>query len=76
MRPHSQRSTAEIVGVADPADAPEPEALIDAVEAALGTVQAAVKRVDEQAFARLNGANLMFCEADGCARCSSRRPRH
>jgi len=25
-------------------------------------VQAAVKREDEQAFALLNGANLMFCE--------------
>ena len=37
--------------------------LIDAVEAALGTpVQTAVKREDEQAFARLNAENLMFCE--------------
>ena len=33
------------------------------MEAALGTpVQTAVKREDEQAFARLNAANLMFCE--------------
>lgn len=39
---------------------------IDRVEAALATpVQAAVKREDEQAFARLNGANLMFCEDAG-----------
>ncbi|HVK52664.1 MAG TPA: GTP cyclohydrolase, FolE2/MptA family, partial [Pseudoxanthomonas sp.] len=38
-------------------------ALIDGIEAALGTpVQTAVKRVDEQAFARLNAENLMFCE--------------
>ena len=37
--------------------------LVDAVEAALGTpVQTAVKREDEQAFAELNAANLMFCE--------------
>jgi GTP cyclohydrolase I len=36
---------------------------IDALEAAVGTpVQAAVKRADEQEFARLNGENLMFCE--------------
>ena len=38
-------------------------ALIDALEAALATpVQTAVKREDEQAFARLNAENLMFCE--------------
>ena len=38
-------------------------ALIDAVRLALGTpVQTAVKREDEQAFARLNAENLMFCE--------------
>jgi len=38
-------------------------ALIDRIEAALGTpVQTAVKREDEQAFARLNAENLMFCE--------------
>ena len=37
--------------------------LVDAIEAALGTpVQTAVKREDEQAFARLNADNLMFCE--------------
>jgi GTP cyclohydrolase I len=37
--------------------------LINAVEGALKTpVQTAVKRADEQAFARLNGQNLMFCE--------------
>ena len=37
--------------------------LVDAIESALGTpVQTAVKREDEQAFAALNAANLMFCE--------------
>ena len=37
--------------------------LIDAVEAALQTaVQGAVKRVDEQEFARLNGENPLYCE--------------
>jgi GTP cyclohydrolase I len=37
--------------------------LINQVEDALKTpVQAAVKREDEQEFARLNGQNLMFCE--------------
>ena len=46
-------------------------ALIDAVESALKTpVQAAVKREDEQEFARLNGQNLMFCED------ASRRLKH
>jgi len=37
--------------------------LITEAESALGTpVQAAVKRQDEQEFARLNASNLMFCE--------------
>ena len=37
--------------------------LIDAIERALATpVQAAVKREDEQAFAKLNAENPMFCE--------------
>ena len=37
--------------------------LIDTLENELKTpVQAAVKREDEQEFARLNGQNLMFCE--------------
>jgi len=40
--------------------------LIDSVEEALATpVQTAVKREDEQAFAKLNGENLMFCEDAG-----------
>lgn len=62
--PHSQRSTATIdlrlvAGIEDVPLA----GLIDAAESALGTpVQAAVKRIDEQAFARANGENPMFCE--------------
>lgn len=62
--PHAQRSRAEVVVELRPAFEELPvTALIDAVEAALGTpVQTAVKREDEQAFAELNAANLMFCE--------------
>jgi GTP cyclohydrolase I len=62
--PHSQRSTATIRVRLDPAIATLPfTALIDRAEAALGTpVQTAVKRIDEQAFARRNGENPMFCE--------------
>ena len=62
--PHAQRSTAEIRIDLQPAFDELPLAdLIDRAEAALGTpVQTAVKREDEQAFARLNAENLMFCE--------------
>jgi GTP cyclohydrolase I len=61
--PHSQRSVAEVrVKLAPSFGFPIAE-LIDAIEDALQTpVQTAVKREDEQAFAMLNGANLMFCE--------------
>ena len=61
--PHSQRSVAEIrVKLAPSFGFPIVE-LIDVVEDALKTpVQTAVKREDEQEFALLNGANLMFCE--------------
>ena len=61
--PHSQRSVAEIrVKLAPRFGFPITE-LIDRVEDALKTpVQTAVKREDEQEFALLNGANLMFCE--------------
>lgn len=61
--PHSQRSSAEVrVKLVQGFELPLIE-LIDCVEQALKTpVQTAVKRVDEQAFARLNGENLMFCE--------------
>ncbi|WP_024646861.1 GTP cyclohydrolase FolE2 [Pseudomonas syringae] len=62
--PHSQRSVATVqVRVAEQASELGLMALIDAVEQALGTpVQTAVKRADEQAFARLNGQNLMYVE--------------
>lgn len=62
--PHSQRSTAEVKARLAPSfqELPFIE-VIDRIEAALKTpVQTAVKREDEQAFARLNGENLMFCE--------------
>jgi GTP cyclohydrolase I len=61
--PHSQRSTAEVrVRLASGFDLPIVD-LVDAIEDALKTpVQTAVKREDEQAFALLNGQNLMFCE--------------
>jgi GTP cyclohydrolase I len=61
--PHSQRSSARIrVRLASGFEFPIVE-LIDRVENALQTpVQTAVKREDEQAFALLNGQNLMFCE--------------
>lgn len=62
--PHSQRSFADIkLMIAEPEHAPSIAAIIDLVEDALRTpVQAAVKREDEQEFARLNGNNLLFCE--------------
>jgi len=62
--PHSQRSCAEVKVRLLPSFQSFPIAdLIDCIEGALKTpVQAAVKREDEQAFALLNGANLMFCE--------------
>lgn len=62
--PHSQRSTAEVRARLAPSfqNLPFIE-IIDSIESALKTpVQTAVKREDEQAFARLNGQNLMFCE--------------
>jgi len=61
---HSQRSEAQIaVGVAGDAPTLGLFALIDRIEQSVGTpVQTAVKRADEQAFAALNGQNLMFVE--------------
>jgi GTP cyclohydrolase I len=62
--PHSQRSVAEVKLRLVPSfqDFPIVE-VIDRIEDALKTpVQTAVKRADEQAFALLNGQNLMFCE--------------
>lgn len=62
--PHAQRSRASVrVELRPQFDELPLVTLVDAIEAALGTpVQTAVKRVDEQAFARLNAENLMFCE--------------
>src|SRR5262249_497864 len=61
--PHSQRSVAEVKVRLAPAFGFAVVDLIDRIEAALQTpVQTAVKREDEQAFALLNGENLMFCE--------------
>jgi GTP cyclohydrolase I len=68
--PHSQRSQALVsVSLSESPNASGGDnrlpiiELIDAIETALGTpVQTAVKRVDEQAFARLNGENLMYVE--------------
>lgn len=70
--PHSQRSIAEVkVKLASSVDDFPIVDLVDAIENALQTpVQAAVKREDEQEFARLNGQNLMFCED------ASRRIKH
>ena len=62
--PHSQRSRGRIEVLLDSIVEQFPiSRLIDNVEETVGTpVQTAVKRVDEQEFARLNGSNLMFCE--------------
>lgn len=62
--PHSQRSVAEIKVKLNANLTEFPiKYLVDLTEGALKTpVQAAVKREDEQEFARLNGQNLMFCE--------------
>ena len=65
--PHSQRSVAEVlVRLAEDQDELPLATLVACVEGALKTpVQAAVKREDEQEFARLNGQNLMFSEDAG-----------
>lgn len=62
--PHSQRSIVEVKVKLNPLNQSFPIIeLIDLIEKTLKTpVQAAVKREDEQEFARLNGQNLMFCE--------------
>lgn len=62
--PHAQRSVAEVtVQLAANFQQLPIEALVNALEQALATpVQTAVKREDEQAFARANAENLMFCE--------------
>ncbi|MEQ8484488.1 MAG: GTP cyclohydrolase FolE2 [Pseudomonadales bacterium] len=65
--PHSQRSTANIlVRLVDGLETFPITDFIDRVEDVLKTpVQTAVKREDEQEFARLNGQNLMFIEDAG-----------
>lgn len=63
--PHSQRSIAQIKVKLDAnhTQALPLTHLIDQIEGVLKTaVQTAVKREDEQEFARLNGQNLLFCE--------------
>ncbi len=62
--PHSQRSYGYVkVKMRDSHSAPALLTLVDGIEKALGTpVQTAVKREDEQEFAKLNAQNLMFCE--------------
>ena len=62
--PHSQRSIAEVKVKLSPSTTEFPITdLVNILEDTLQTpVQAAVKREDEQEFARLNGQNLMFCE--------------
>lgn len=62
--PHSQRSIAQVKVKLSKGLSEFPIAdLVNLIEDTLQTpVQAAVKREDEQEFARLNGQNLMFCE--------------
>ena len=61
--PHSQRSYAYIRLSVDDNAWPNFSTLIYQLESVIGTpVQTAVKRNDEQEFARLNATNLMFCE--------------
>ena len=62
--PHSQRSVAQVkVKLSEKIRQLPLMSIIDRIENALQTpVQTAVKREDEQEFARLNAANLMFCE--------------
>ncbi len=65
--PHSQRSTAHMLLKLDDGLESFPITdIINATEDTLKTpVQTAVKREDEQEFARLNGQNLMFIEDSG-----------
>jgi len=62
--PHAQRSRADVrIELRTAFEELPVMSMVDAIENALGTpVQTAVKREDEQAFAELNAANLMFCE--------------
>ena len=61
--PHSQRSYAYIKLSIGDQPWPDFTSLIQQFEKSIVTaVQTAVKREDEQAFAKLNAENLMFCE--------------
>ena len=62
--PHAQRSVATVTVQWSDGVAQSPlGALIDGIEHTLATpVQTAVRREDEQQFARLNGDNPMYCE--------------
>ncbi|SIT19836.1 GTP cyclohydrolase I [Thalassolituus maritimus] len=75
--PHSQRSRADIEVIIDNLSTGFGlTSLIGKIENALQTpLQTAVKRIDEQAFARLNGSNLMFVE-DAARRLSSALSPH
>lgn len=60
---HSQRSTAKVTIEFDPEKIVWIEDLVELCRTAIPTeVQVVVKRRDEQAFAELNGANLLFSE--------------
>lgn len=60
--PHSQQSTATLTLVTENTWI-DFEDLVESLEKTIQTpVQTAVKREDEQEFARLNAENLMFCE--------------
>ncbi len=64
--PHNQRSYAYIKLDIIHGHTVDIDTLIFQLEDAIGTpVQTAVKREDEQEFARLNGNNLLFCEDAG-----------
>ena len=65
--PHSQRSEVHVLTRLTPGTDEFPiSGLIDLVEDSLQTaVHTALKREDEQEFARRNAANLMFCEDAG-----------
>jgi GTP cyclohydrolase I len=74
--PHSQRSYAQVKVKITEVATLEISRLINHIEEAVQTpVQAAVKREDEQEFARLNAANLMFCE-DAARRLQSTLNQH
>jgi len=61
--PHGQRSYAYINLVLNNNDWPILSSIIFQIENVIGTpVQTAVKRIDEQEFAKRNAENLMFCE--------------